>query len=135
MIRVVFDTNVLFSAIFKSDGLQAAVFEFVIKGIITPCVSDAVLAEYDDVLHRPVLRPHAERAGEVLALLRRIAVHVSPTMTVEACSDPDDNCFLECAEAAGAQYLVTGNTRHFPKQHKSTTIVTGRQLFDLLKGD
>jgi putative PIN family toxin of toxin-antitoxin system len=132
MIRVVFDTNVLFSAVFKSVGLQAAVFDLVIAGKVTPCVSNAILAEYTDVLNRPVLQPHAERVRDVLALLARIAVHVTPTVTVRACSDPDDDCFLECAEAAGAHYLVTGNTRHFPKQHKTTKIVTGRQLLELL---
>jgi putative PIN family toxin of toxin-antitoxin system len=132
MIRVVFDTNVLFSAVFKSVGLQAVVFNLVIAGKVLPCVSDAVLAEYNDVLNRPVLQPHAQRAREVLALLDRVAVHVKPAVTVTACSDPDDDCFLECAEAAGADYLVTGNTRHFPQQHKTTKIVTGRQLLKLL---
>jgi predicted nucleic acid-binding protein len=29
--------------------------------------------------------------------------------------DPDDNKFLECADAARADYLVTGNQGHFPR--------------------
>ena len=33
---------------------------------------------------------------------------------VRACSDPDDDIFLECAQAASAHYLVTGNGKHFP---------------------
>jgi uncharacterized protein len=32
-----------------------------------------------------------------------------------ATSDPDDNIFLECADAARADYLVTGNQKHFPE--------------------
>jgi hypothetical protein len=32
---------------------------------------------------------------------------------VSACSDADDNIFLECAQAAAAQYLVTGNVKDF----------------------
>jgi hypothetical protein len=27
---------------------------------------------------------------------------------------------------------VTGNTRHFPQQHKETKVVTGRQFLDIL---
>jgi hypothetical protein len=35
-------------------------------------------------------------------------------MRVTAALDPDDNIFLECAETAEANFLVTGNIRHFP---------------------
>lgn len=50
------------------------------------------------------------------------------TSTVEvdlaACpNDPDDIIFLQCAQAAIADYLVTGNTRHFPENWKKTRIV------------
>jgi predicted nucleic acid-binding protein len=37
---------------------------------------------------------------------------------------------LECAEAARADYLVTGNARHFPKSFKSTIVVTPKQFMD-----
>jgi len=40
-----------------------------------------------------------------------------------------DNRFLECAEA---DYLVTGNTKHFPQGHKKTKVVTGRRFLDIL---
>jgi len=33
--------------------------------------------------------------------------------------DPDDNMFLECAETAHADYLITGNKRHFPSVWRS----------------
>src|ERR1022692_2729013 len=48
------------------------------------------------------------------------------------CSQESDNRFLECAKAAAANYIVTGNTRHFPQRHKETKIVSGRQLLDIL---
>jgi predicted nucleic acid-binding protein len=43
-----------------------------------------------------------------------------------------DNRILECAEAARADYLVTGNTKHFPDRHKTTMIVSGRQFLDIM---
>jgi predicted nucleic acid-binding protein len=46
--------------------------------------------------------------------------------------DPDDNKFLECAQAAGADYLVTGNKRHFPKRWGKTKVVNARELLDLI---
>jgi predicted nucleic acid-binding protein len=46
--------------------------------------------------------------------------------------DPDDNRFLECADAARADYLVTGNLRHFPRFWKKTKIITPREFIGLV---
>jgi uncharacterized protein len=46
--------------------------------------------------------------------LSRAAILVEPAMRITAASDEQDNRFLECARQAQADYLVTGNTRHFP---------------------
>ncbi len=135
MIRVVFDTNILFSAAFKRVGVPAQVLDLIAPGILTPCLSDTIMAEYLDVLTRPVLRPHAARAREVLDLMATFAVHVSPTENLSLCSDPDDDCFLECALAAEAAYLVTGNIRHFPKDYKPVAIVNPRELLKRLIAD
>jgi predicted nucleic acid-binding protein len=51
---------------------------------------------------------------------------------VRAASDPDDNKFLECAEAAKADFLGTGKLRHFPKERKGTRILNARQVIEEL---
>jgi predicted nucleic acid-binding protein len=51
---------------------------------------------------------------------------------MHACSDPDDDIFLECAQAARAHYIVTGNLRHFPAKWADARIVTARQFLDAL---
>jgi predicted nucleic acid-binding protein len=38
--------------------------------------------------------------------------------------DEPDNPLLESAHVTGADYLVTGNTKHFPKTFETTAIVT-----------
>lgn len=40
---------------------------------------------------------------------------VVPSRIAQITSDPADNIFVECADAARADYLVTGNQRHFPQ--------------------
>jgi predicted nucleic acid-binding protein len=40
--------------------------------------------------------------------------------------------FYECAAAAYADFIVTGNTRHFPKARGKTRIITIRQLLELV---
>jgi putative PIN family toxin of toxin-antitoxin system len=132
MIRVVIDTNVLVSALLQPEGLPAAVWMLALSGRVQPCVSDAVLAEYEDVIRRPHFKRDAETIEETLQAVRKAARHVKPTMRAGECSDPDDNIFLECAEAAHADYLVTGNQRHFPDQWKKTRVIGVREFIEIL---
>jgi predicted nucleic acid-binding protein len=71
-----------------------------------------------------------------LQSIRKLGHWVKRTKTVEACSDPDDNMFLECAEVSEADYLITGIKRHFPDGWKKTHVIGARELLELLmKGD
>jgi len=131
MIRVVFDTNILYSAIRKPEGLPAKAVDLVVSGHVLPCVSDALLDEYRDVLFRPKLDLHSDRRGLVLEMFSALALHVTPTVTLKISDDEDDNRFYECAAEALADYIVTGNTKHFPRSYKTTKIITARQLVEL----
>lgn len=135
MIRVVFDTNVLFSAALKRTGIPTQIVNLIADGVLTPCVSDAIIAEYHDVLTRPIRRPYADRVRELLAWMTQFAIHVTSLTKLFFCSDPADEPFLECAVAAGAAYLVTGNLRHFPKGYQPVAIVTPRELRQRLVGE
>jgi predicted nucleic acid-binding protein len=57
---------------------------------------------------------------------------VTPSRHLQVAQDTDDNLFLECADAARADYLVTGNQRHFPKFWKQTKVVTSREFLDIV---
>jgi predicted nucleic acid-binding protein len=46
--------------------------------------------------------------------------------------DPDGNIFLECADVARADYLVTGNPKHFPEFWKKTKVITSRDFIDIV---
>jgi putative PIN family toxin of toxin-antitoxin system len=133
MIRVVIDTNAVVSANLKDDGLPAAILDFAANKRILMCISEAVFAEYQEVLHRPHLKLTRQRIGRSLAVIRKTSALVQPTRTVTEIKDDEaDNRLLECAEAARAEYLVTGNIKHFPKTFGTTTIVTPKQFVDLL---
>jgi uncharacterized protein len=47
-------------------------------------------------------------------------------------ADDADNIFVECADAARADYLITGNPRHFPKFWKKTKIITSREFIGIV---
>jgi uncharacterized protein len=135
MIRAVLDTNVIVSALLQPAGAPARVFLLAIGGPVQLCVSGNVYAEYEEVIRRPRLRRTETVITSTLDTIREKGFWVRPVDTIRACSDPDDDIFLECAAAAQADYLVTGNIRHFPSSWIKTRIVTPRLFLDLLSGD
>ncbi len=132
MIRVVIDTNILVSALLRPDSLPAAVLMLALSGDVQLCVSDAVFAEYNEVIRRPHLKRPPEVIEGMLQSIQKLGHWVKPGVQVEACTDPDDNMFLECAQAGGANYLVTGNKKHFPDRWKKTKVIGARELVELL---
>ena len=131
MTRIVLDTNILVSALINPDGAPAQILLLAISDPdIQLCVSGEIFAEYEEVLSRPLFRRTMAEVEELLRALRERALWVRPTETIRACSDPDDDIFLECAQAADAQYLVTGNARHFPSAWANARIVSARQFLD-----
>lgn len=89
-----------------------------------------IYAEYEQVLRRPRLQRGEEIIAKTLQAIREKGFWVRATERVRACSDPDDDIFLECALASQADYLVTGNLKHFPTAWAETRIVTARWLLD-----
>jgi putative PIN family toxin of toxin-antitoxin system len=130
-LRLVIDTNVLISAALKPAGLQRAVLLLAITKPARLYVSRPILAEYRSVLGRPELRIRKGLRQQLLQLIKNHSYTVVPARHPEVTSDPDDNIFLECADAAGADYLVTGNPRHFPRFWKKTKVVTSREFISL----
>jgi putative PIN family toxin of toxin-antitoxin system len=132
MIRVVLDTNIVVSAMLRSGSLPEAALSMAVGGIVRLCISEPVVSEYQEVLNRPKLRIDSRKVATALARIREASVVVSPSIRVKACVDPDDNIFLECAEAGEANYLVTGNTAHFPDVWKKTKVVTPREFMEMI---
>jgi putative PIN family toxin of toxin-antitoxin system len=135
MIRIVLDTNVVISAHLKEKGAEARVFDLVANQLISVYVSEPILTEYEGVLSRRKFRIDEEQVYLSMELIRKVSVLVTPNATVSASVDEADNRFLECAEEAQADYLVTGNKRHFPKRWKGTVVVDAREFLELITPD
>lgn len=130
MIRLVIDTNILVSALLKPRGNEAAILRIVLAGGATLCLSSPILNEYRTVMARPKFRFNASLVASLLDQIAAIAMMVEPKHRITSSPDDSDNRFLECCEAAGADYLITGNTRHFPRKSQGTSIITARQLLE-----
>jgi putative PIN family toxin of toxin-antitoxin system len=130
-LRLVIDTNVVVSAALKPEGLQRTTLLLAITKPARFYVSRPILEEYADVLSRPELAIRKGARQQLLQLIRNNSHIVTPSRRLEVASDPDDNVFLECADAARADYLITGNQKHFPRFWKKTKIITTREFISL----
>lgn len=129
--RIVLDTNILISACMQPKGNEARVVELVLLGYHTAFVSTALLAEYHEVTSREKFAKTPEKFSclqSTRAKLEAIAKRVYPTTAVSVAKEEDDNRVIECALAAGAAYLITGNLRHFPTEHAGVQILNAMRF-------
>ena len=130
-LRLVLDTNILVSAALKPESLQRTTLLLALTKPARLYVSQPILEEYAEVLARRELRIRKGLRLQLLQLVRNRSHLVAPTRRVHVTRDLDDNIFLECADAARADYLITGNQRHFPAFWKQTKIITSREFVTL----
>ncbi|HEX5422143.1 MAG TPA: putative toxin-antitoxin system toxin component, PIN family [Candidatus Acidoferrales bacterium] len=131
-LRLVVDTNVVVSAALKPEGLQRTVLLLALTKPARLYVSRPIIEEYRAVLSRPEFGIRKGLRQQLLQLIEKNARSVTPVRRLQVTSDPDDNMFVECADVAGADYLVTGNVRHFPRYWKRTKIITSREFLSLV---
>ena len=132
-VYAVLDTNVLVSALLssKADAATVQVLERTLDGDLIPVFSDAILEEYDDVLHRRKFGFDHDAVRVLLGFIESRGLRVDPSSTGTLLPDMKDIPFYEVvmdAREDGA-YLVTGNLKHFPS---APFIVTARQMLDIL---
>ena len=118
-LRLVIDTNVLISAALKPAGLQRTVVLLAMTKPARWYVSRPILEEYREVLKRPELQIRKGLQQQLLQSIKKSSHLVAKTPQLEITRDPDDNIFLECADAARADYLITGNQKHFPNSGRT----------------
>jgi putative PIN family toxin of toxin-antitoxin system len=131
-LRLVIDTNILVSAALKPEGLQRTVFVLAMTRPARLYISQVILAEYREVLARREFKIRRGLRQQLLQLIKNRARLVDPVRALQVTKDPDDDKFVECADAARADYLITGNQRHFPRFWKKTKIITSREFISIV---
>ncbi len=129
--RVVLDTNVLVSALLTPSGTPAIVLALVLSGDLVPLYDGRLLEEYREVLSRPRFGISTEKASQVLLAIEQGELVAAKPLGIEL-PDPDDLPFIEVAVAGGADAIVTGNIRHFPKATCAIPVLSPAELLELL---
>ena len=106
--RVVFDTNILVSALVFPGGHGDAALRRIIAGTDQLMTSRAILDELLEVLSRKFARD-AEELAHVAVFFSELALVVTPKRRLRVVRDDSDNRILECAIAGRADAIVTGD--------------------------
>ena len=132
--KVVFDTNIVASASFwrgkPFDCLTAWA-----RGEIAVYVSPQLLSEYFDTVEELAARYPDKRRVEWIEVLTASADLVFPTDRARGeTPDPDDEMVLECALAAEANYLVSGDKKHLLplREFRGIKIITADAFLKML---
>ena len=134
MIKAVIDTNVIVSA-YITKNLEAAtskVWEAVLQCKLTPIYNDEILNEYSEVLHRERFGIPDPLIKWALDKIVTNGIRGERIMSDEFFPDPKDVVFYEVALSKKDAYLVTGNTKHFPKK---PIVVTPTEMLEILKSE
>ena len=133
--RVVFDTNVLVAAYNWPNGVAESAYLLVRQGKAELHTSTFIVGEVERIL-REKFGWEEDRTGRAIAQIRRVSASVhEPEEDLEVIQDdPTDNRILECALAAGAKFLVTGDKKHLLPlgSFHSVSIIGLRDFVDML---
>lgn len=108
MTRVTLDSNIYISAL-VFGGKPMRLLEMATEGTIRVGISDAISAEVQRVLLTK-FGWSAERVAAAVETIGAMTDRTAPTDTLEiVTTDPDDNRVVECATAAGSEFIVSGD--------------------------
>lgn len=108
---IVLDTNCLLQAL-PSNSPYHKIWQDVLDGHLSLCVNTDILDEYEEVLSEKTTSEIAHNVVEAIARLSTTVYQETYIHFSLIVADPDDNKFVDCAIASGAEYIVT-NDKHF----------------------
>lgn len=128
--KVVFDTNIFISAFVIPGGKAEAAYSHALRKDFTLYSSVAILTETAQKLGEK-FGWQQDKITSLLKAISKVAIVIKTEPHLHHLADEPDNRVLECAEAVGADFIVTGD-KHllFLKQFQNSTVV---RLADFLK--
>jgi len=123
-VRVVFDTNIYVSALAIPGGNADEAYLEAIRGTFELFTSVAILTETAGVLQRK-FDWSEDKVREAIQDISQTATVLRPRPTLHLLDDEPDNRILECAIAAQAEFVVSGD-RHLLtlRHHADITMIS-----------
>ena len=127
--KIVLDTNVIVSALLCPQSLPAKILGLVLNGTIGIVYDNNVLVEYIDVLNRDKFKINRETIKVVLDFITNDGEYIISMPQNIKFADEDDKIFYELYKSGEADFLITGNIKHFPKDKN---IITPREFIEIV---
>ncbi len=131
-IYAVLDTNVLVSAMLTRHKNSATkrIINAASNLSLTPLYHEDIIQEYRNVLERVKFGFDSTDVGNMINVITTFGIRVDRTPTKEIFVDEDDAMFYEVALSKESAYVVTGNSKHFPKK---PIVVTPAEMIKILE--
>ena len=131
---VVFDTNVIVSALLSDDvdSNEVKLMEYINSNIITPIFSDDIMKEYKEVLSRKEFGFNKKSVVDMITRFKKKGILVKPQKLDINFKDISDLKFYEVVMEKKDKNakLATGNIKDFPFDKR---VVTPRELLKLIE--
>lgn len=135
MIRAVLDTNVVFEGLSRKGGACGFIVDAWYAGLLTACVSNALVYEYQDVFSKKFSERRRDQLTPLLAeLISDHAEFITVWFSWRPVSpDPADDHVIDCAMNARAP-VVTSNVRDFriAERELGLNVITPVTFLELL---
>jgi len=129
--RVVVDTNVIVSALMNVNGTPAKILSLILGGKLKILYDNRIIFEYIDVLSRKEFGFHNEIINDMIDYLKHNGEFINPEYIKTKFSDETDKKFYEVYKSGKAEYLITGNIKHFPKEN---TVILPKNFIQIITG-
>lgn len=137
-LKIVLDTTTIVSAFFW-EGNEAELLRRIEQGKANLCITSEILKEIEEVTKRPKFNEVMKKIGltsdqivqKIVSLSQLV---IAPKSNIKVCRDEKDNKFLECAESAKVDYIVSGDEDLLTlKEYKAIPIVRTWKILQLLE--
>jgi putative PIN family toxin of toxin-antitoxin system len=127
-VKIVLDTNIIVSAFINPKGVPGEIISLVLSKKITICYDNRMFSEYTEVLKKSKFNFDNILVDAFLDFIKNNGEYIIAEPNGVKFDDEDDKAFYEVYKSSDANYIITGNKKHFPREND---IITPREYIEL----
>jgi putative PIN family toxin of toxin-antitoxin system len=126
--KIVLDTNIIVSAFINPKGAPGEIISLILSKKITICYDNKIFSEYIEVLKKSKFNFDNILVDEFLGFIKENGEYIIAEPQKIKFTDEDDRIFYDVFKSSDAEYIITGNKKHFPQENN---IITPREYIEL----
>jgi putative PIN family toxin of toxin-antitoxin system len=123
--KIILDTNIIVSAFLNPEGIPGEIISMILSNKIKMCYDNKIFSEYAEVLTRAKFNFNRELVNDFLEFIKIYGEYVLAEPQNIPFTDEDDKIFYDALKSSDANYIITGNKKHYPKDKR---IVSPREF-------